>query len=59
MKLSVLIPARNEEAYIGSCLQSIKDAAGKITAVVLRPLLKKPRLQFESRAFLVGKIESQ
>ena len=34
MKYSVLIPAHNEEAYIGPCLQSIQDAAEKITAEV-------------------------
>ncbi|MBW2441698.1 MAG: glycosyltransferase [Deltaproteobacteria bacterium] len=34
MKYSVLIPAHNEEAYIGPCLQSIEDAAEKITADV-------------------------
>ncbi len=27
MKYSVLIPAHNEEAFIGNCLQSIKYAA--------------------------------
>ena len=27
MKFSVIIPAHNEEAFIGSCLESIKDAA--------------------------------
>jgi hypothetical protein len=30
MKYSVLIPAHNEEAFIGNCLQSIKYAADKV-----------------------------
>jgi glycosyltransferase involved in cell wall biosynthesis len=30
MKYSVLVPAHNEEAYIGNCLQSIKFAADKV-----------------------------
>ena len=34
MRYSVLVPAHNEEAYIGHCLQSIKAAAEKITADV-------------------------
>ncbi len=34
MKYSVLIPAHNEEAYIGPCLHSIQNAAAKITADV-------------------------
>lgn len=34
MKYSILIPAHNEEAYIGQCLQSIKDATEKISADV-------------------------
>ena len=34
MQYSVLIPAHNEEAYIGDCLQSIEDAAEYITAEV-------------------------
>ena len=31
MKYSVLVPAHNEAAYIGNCLQSIKDAAENVT----------------------------
>jgi glycosyltransferase involved in cell wall biosynthesis len=34
MKYSVLVPAHNEEAYIGNCLQSIKDAADRVTEEV-------------------------
>ncbi len=34
MKYSILIPAHNEEAYIGQCLQSIKDATEQISADV-------------------------
>jgi len=34
MKYSVLVPAHNEEAYIGNCLQSIKFAADKVTGEV-------------------------
>ena len=34
MKYSVLIPAHNEEAYIGQCLQSIQAAAEKTTGEV-------------------------
>jgi glycosyltransferase involved in cell wall biosynthesis len=30
MKYSVLIPAHNEEAFIGDCLQSIKYAADRV-----------------------------
>jgi glycosyltransferase involved in cell wall biosynthesis len=30
MKYSVLVPAHNEAAYIGNCLQSIKDAAENV-----------------------------
>ncbi|MGB5745385.1 MAG: glycosyltransferase, partial [Desulfobacterales bacterium] len=30
MTYSILIPAHNEEAYIGNCLQSVKSAADKI-----------------------------
>ncbi|MEE4265988.1 MAG: glycosyltransferase [Desulfobacteraceae bacterium] len=31
MKYSVLVPAHNEEGYIGNCLQSIKSAADNVT----------------------------
>jgi len=31
MKYSVIVPAHNEEAYIGNCLQSIKLAADNVT----------------------------